>query len=72
VAQPTQGKHTIIIVNPWVTVRDQAAKRMQDLSRQLGISPDSRIHTGMTFAEYLPDNEGDDDEDELPPPMLDA
>jgi phage terminase small subunit len=71
VAQSTQGKHTIIIVNPWVTVRDQAAKGMQDLARQLGISPDSRIHTGMTFAEYLPDIEGDD-EDVLPPPMLDA
>jgi len=51
VARSTRGKHTLIIVNPWVTVRDQAFNRMSQLAKQLGISPDSRIEGYLTIAE---------------------
>lgn len=56
-----------IMVNPWVTVREDAASRMERLAKMLGLSPDSRLPAHQpTLAEYLTDvcgNEADDGEE---------
>ena len=56
-----------IMVNPWVTVRDDAGLRMERLAKMLGISPDTRLPAHQpTLAEYLTEacgSEADDGEE---------
>ena len=49
-----------IIVNPWVTVRDTAATRMEQYGRALGLAPDRPLRLEETLVDYMGIIEDDD------------